>query len=79
MISPLKLKLKLNPRPRCSICDSIYATNRANAGYRTCMPCGDAQARATVRTVVPMHKSNYMLITDLDDLIGINNKGGLVK
>jgi len=26
-----------------------------------------------------MHKSNYMLITNRDDLLGINNKGGLVK
>jgi hypothetical protein len=23
-----------------------------------------------------MHKSNYMLVTNLDDLKGINNKGG---
>jgi hypothetical protein len=26
-----------------------------------------------------MHKSNYMLITDLSDLRGLNNKGGLIK
>jgi hypothetical protein len=26
-----------------------------------------------------MHKSNYMLFTNADDLKGINNKGGLVK
>jgi len=26
-----------------------------------------------------MHKSNYMLITDRADLVGLNNKGGLVK
>jgi len=26
-----------------------------------------------------MHKSNYMLITNLDDLKGINNKGGLFR
>jgi hypothetical protein len=26
-----------------------------------------------------MHKSNYMLITNRADLIGLNNKGGLVK
>jgi hypothetical protein len=25
-----------------------------------------------------MHKSNYMLITSRADLIGINNKGGIV-
>jgi len=24
-----------------------------------------------------MHKSNYMVITDMNDLKGINNKGGL--
>lgn len=66
-------------KPRCSICTDLYSAKRANAGYHICMPCGDAQARATIRTIVPMHKSNYMLITNLDDLIGINNKGGLVK
>jgi hypothetical protein len=38
------------------------------------MPCGDAQARATVRTVVPMHKSNYMLFTDMQDLKELNPK-----
>jgi hypothetical protein len=43
------------------------------------MACAEKLAKAVKRTVVPMHKSNYMLITDTDDLIGINNKGGLVK
>jgi hypothetical protein len=41
------------------------------------MPCGEKLSREAVRTVVPMHKSNYMMITDMDDLKGINNKGGL--
>jgi len=26
-----------------------------------------------------MHKSNYMLFTNPDDLKGINNKGGIIK
>jgi len=26
-----------------------------------------------------MHKSNYVMVTDVTDLQGINNKGGLVK
>jgi len=30
-------------------------------------------------TVAPMHKSNYMLFTNPDDLKGINNKGGIIK
>jgi hypothetical protein len=41
------------------------------------MPCGEKLANDRVRTIVPMHKSNYMMITDMDDLKGINNKGGL--
>ena len=45
----------------------------------TCMSCGEAAARAVRHTVAPMHKSNYMLFTNPADLIGINNKGGLVK
>jgi len=26
-----------------------------------------------------MHKSNYMLVTNQADLIGVNQKGGIVK
>jgi hypothetical protein len=40
------------------------------------MPYGEKLAGDTVRTIVPMHKSNYMMITDMEDLKGINNKGG---
>ena len=66
-------------KPHCSICGDLYSAKRANAGYHLCMLCGDAQARARIRTIVPMHKSNYFLCTNLEDLKGINNKGGLVK
>ena len=47
----------------------------------TCAHCGEelAKAKAKLYTVAPMHKSNYMLITDLNDLKGLNNKGGLIK
>lgn len=47
----------------------------------TCIECGDrlAKAKAKLYTIAPMHKSNYMLITDLNDLKGLNNKGGLIK
>ena len=66
-------------KPVCVRCGDTYSAKRAQAGYHLCMPCGDAAARATVRTIAPMHKSNYMLFTDMNDLKGINNKGGLVK
>jgi len=46
-----------------------------------CWDCRE-QAAKEVRSlwcVVPMHKSNYFLCVDKNDLKGINNKGGLVK
>jgi hypothetical protein len=43
------------------------------------MPCGEIASKQVKRCVVPMHKSNLVLITDVADLKGINNKGGLVK
>jgi ribosomal protein L37AE/L43A len=64
-------------KPLCRSCDEQYSTERWKLGYKHCMPCGEKLSRETVRTVAPMHKSNYMLITDMSDLKGINNKGGL--
>jgi ribosomal protein L37AE/L43A len=52
---------------------------RWKAGYNTCMPCGEEQAKQRKHTIVPMHKSNYTVITDMEMLVGINNKGGLTK
>lgn len=47
--------------------------------YFTCLGCGEQLARKVVHTIAPMHKSNYMLISNLNDLRGLNNKGGLIK
>jgi hypothetical protein len=43
--------------------------------------CGEEHARMErlCWTVAPMHKSNYVLVTNPEDLHGLNNKGGLVK
>jgi ribosomal protein L37AE/L43A len=65
--------------PQCKLCGDTYNEERFRLGYAVCLPCGDDLAGKVVRTVAPMHKSNYMLITDKADLIGLNNKGGLVK
>lgn len=43
-----------------------------------CKPCANL-LQPPVRTVAHLHKSNAILITDRRDLIGINQKGGLVK
>lgn len=48
-------------------------------GYTTCMPCGEAQAKKRKHTVVPLHKSNYIVPANREELRGINNKGGLVR
>jgi hypothetical protein len=55
--------------------------NRARLGYTVCLLCGEEQARQERMgwCIAPMHKSNYTLITNRADLIGLNNKGGLVK
>ena len=65
----------------CALCGDDYPVERFNLGYRCCLPCGEQQAREARQswTIAPMHKSNYMLFTNPADLIGINNKGGLVK
>lgn len=62
--------------PECRQCGDEYSVNRWKLGYKFCLPCGDKVAQQVVRTVVPMHKSNYVMLTDMADLKGINNKGG---
>ena len=66
-------------KPLCVACGDTFSAARRGAGYQLCLPCGEQQARRVKHTVAPMHKSNYMLISNQDDLIGLNNKGGLVK
>lgn len=62
----------------CAKCyDNVVPQARRQLGYVTCLPCGEKAASKVRHTIAPMHKSNYMLFTNLDDLKGINNKGGL--
>jgi hypothetical protein len=44
-------------------------------GYKVCMSCGDIEAREARAswTVVPMPKSNYILVTDHALLKGLNS------
>lgn len=64
------------------ICTHCYAVRveppRAKLGYTTCMDCGEKAAKKVKHTVVPMPKSNYILVTDLNLLQGLNSshKGG---
>jgi hypothetical protein len=38
------------------------------------MPCGEGKAQQTKHTIAPMHKSNYMVIANRDDLKDLNPK-----
>ena len=66
---------------QCLFCGDWIHPHRADLGYKTCLLCGEEQAKQERLgwCVAPMHKSNYTLITNRADLIGLNNKGGLVK
>lgn len=64
----------------CTACYGGYVPlARIRLGRTTCLPCGEQIAKQVKHTIAPMHKSNYMLITNRDDLKGLNNKGGLIK
>lgn len=65
--------------PTCPRCGDEINPRRVALGYRVCILCGEDEARAERRSwcIAPLHKSNYMLLTDREDLKGINNKGGL--
>lgn len=65
--------------PTCPVCHiEDIPIKRYKLGYRTCLTCGEAQAKKVKHTIAPMPKSNYMLFTDLSLLKGLNSshKGG---
>ena len=66
---------------QCRLCGEDIEPKRYALGYRVCLWCGEDEAKAERASwcIAPMHKGNYMLITDKDDLVGLNNKGGIVK
>ena len=58
----------------CRQCGDDIDLRRWSLGYKHCMVCGDDLAKKVKHTIAPMHKSNYVLITDTDLLRGLNNK-----
>jgi ribosomal protein L37AE/L43A len=63
----------------CVKCGDHVIYGRWLLGFSTCLKCGEAIARETKHTIAPMHKSNYVVITNKEDLKGLNNKGGNVR
>lgn len=70
---------KIKSSCQCWGCGEDIDNRRWERGYRTCLECGEAEARKVKHTVAPLHKSNYIMVTNHEDLKGLNNKGGIVK
>jgi len=68
----------MSTKPLCDCCHNPVNPHRYDLGYTVCKPCGEKQARQKRHTIVPMHKSNYMVVTDMS-LLKQLNKGGLVR
>lgn len=62
----------------CRRCGDDMHGQRYALGYRTCLPCGETLARERKHTIVPMPKSNYIVVTDHTLLHNLNSshKGG---
>lgn len=58
----------------CPLCGDDVSTERIRLGYVLCMCCGEDAAKQVKHTVVPMNKSNYILVTDLSLLKQLNPK-----
>lgn len=74
------MEIKYMVKKLCIYCYAEFVEDeRVVLGYLSCMPCGEAQAKKRKHTVVPLHKSNYIVPANREELRGINNKGGLVR
>ena len=58
----------------CISCGDSYPDRRRDLGYRKCLECGDADARAVQWCTAPLSKSNYMLISNPAELAQLNPK-----
>ena len=58
--------------PVCTSCEETYSERRALLGYNTCLSCGDFAARAVQFCVVNVHKSNYTVVSNREELKGLN-------
>lgn len=56
----------------CRLCGSAVNPRRFELGFYTCLECGERNAKRVKHTVVPMHKSNYTVVTDRDLLQWLN-------
>ena len=58
----------------CRKCGDDIATERWRLGFKMCMECGERDAKKVKHTNVPMNKSNYMFVSDMEMLKQLNPK-----
>lgn len=54
-------------------CGNEISDARIAIGYHVCLECGEDKARSYKHCIVPMPKSNYIVVTDLELLKGLNS------
>ena len=57
----------------CPACGDYVPHARVLLGYSLCRTCGEQQARQHKHTIVPMPKSNYIVVTDRSLLTNLNS------
>jgi len=57
----------------CIRCGDQVSSGRHALGYKTCLSCGEQEARSYKHCIVPMPKSNYIVVTDFELLKGLNS------
>lgn len=58
----------------CRYCGDPVPQRRAAVGYTLCMPCGERDAKSVRHCIVPMNKSNYVVVSDHTLLKQLNPK-----
>jgi hypothetical protein len=58
----------------CRWCGDDVAVGRSLLGFSTCLECGEREAREVRHCIVPMNKSNYVVVSDVSLLKQLNPK-----
>lgn len=58
----------------CVSCGDYYSDRRLSLGYQTCLECGDMEAKLVQWCTAPLNKSNYVLISNHEELKQLNPK-----
>ena len=56
----------------CIICLENVNNQRSLLGYKTCLSCGEKQAKKKKHCIVPLHKSTYFVANNKQQLLYLN-------